>query len=162
MYNLVTIRASSLPELFDCPAKWEAKHIKNRRMPSSSNSVLGRAVHAGTALFDGAALLGTPVSIDDAISAVVDTIYHPDEDIDWGEDTPKATEPVAIALHTLYCKDIAPNQNYFAVEATCERLEITELGIALTGTTDRVCHIGDELGIGHKKRQSRRQCRWCC
>jgi hypothetical protein len=53
MTTATVIRASSLPELFDCSARWEAKHILGLRLPSSSNAVLGKAVHAGTALFDG-------------------------------------------------------------------------------------------------------------
>lgn len=144
---LITIRASSLPELFDCAARWETKHINKRRMPSSGNAVLGRAVHAGTALFDGSALLGEPVSIDDAIGTVVDAIYRPDEDVKWYEGSPKKAEPIAIALHKLYCKTIAPTQDYIAVEARCKRLEINELGIALEGTLDRLHRLKDEIGV---------------
>lgn len=49
MTTPIVIRASSLPELFDCAARWEAKHIKSLRLPSSGNAVLGKAVHAATA-----------------------------------------------------------------------------------------------------------------
>ena len=136
--DIITIRASSLPELFDCAARWEAKHIKRLRMPSSGNAMLGKAVHAATAAFDESALQGSPISFDDAAGVVVDTIHRPDEEVDWGEDRPQEAESIGIALTGMYCQTIAPAMNYVAVEATCERLEITDIGIALTGTTDRV------------------------
>lgn len=148
---MITIRASSLPELFDCPARFEAKHIRKLRLPSSSNAVLGKAVHAGTALFDGKRLEGCPVTPDDAAGAVVDAIHKPDEDVDWGEDRPQEAESIALALHSLYCHKIAPKQQYVAVEAACERLEITDIGIALTGTTDRVTITDDGYGIADIK-----------
>lgn len=148
---LVLVRASSLPELFDCPARWEAKHIKGLRLPSSSNAVLGKAVHAGTALFDGKRLEGDPISVDDAAGAVIDSIHRPDEDVDWGEDRPQEAEHIALALHTLYCRQIAPAQEYVAVEATCECLEITDIGIALTGTTDRITKTPSGYGIADIK-----------
>lgn len=83
---------------------------------------------------------------------VVDAIHHPREDVDWGEDSPREAERIALALHGLYCRNIAPARNYVAVEATCERLEITDLGLALTGTTDRITTnaLGD-LGIADIK-----------
>ena len=37
MDTTVSIRASSLPELFDCPARWAAKHLRGMRMPMSGN-----------------------------------------------------------------------------------------------------------------------------
>lgn len=146
-----TIRASSLPELFDCGARWEAKHIRGMRMPSSGNAMLGKAVHAGTAIFDKQTMEGSPISIDDAAGAVVDTIHKPDEEVDWGEDKPQETEDIALALHGLYCRQIAPTKKYVAVEATCEKLIISDLGIALTGTTDRVVQTQDGYGIADIK-----------
>lgn len=148
---MITIRASSLPELFDCPARWEAKHVKGMRMPSSSSAVLGKAVHAGTALFDGKRLEGTPISVDDAAGVVVDFIHRPDEDVEWGEDRPQETENIGIALTGMYCREIAPTLDYVAVEAACERLEITVIGIALTGTTDRVTKSAAGYGIADIK-----------
>jgi len=149
--HTVTIRASSLPELFDCPARWEAKHICGLRLPSSGKAVLGKAVHAGTAVFDSQRMGGTPISADDAAGVVVDTIYHPEEDVLWGEDSPQDTEKTALALHGLYCRQIAPDMDYVAVEATCDKLEITDLGISLTGTTDRVFRTDDGYGIADIK-----------
>lgn len=150
--QMTAIRASSLPELFDCPARWEAKHLCGRRLPRSAAAQLGTAVHAGAAVFDVQRILGSPITPDDAAGEVVDAIHHPREDVDWGEDSPREAERIALALHGLYCRDIAPARNYVAVEATCERLEITDLGLALTGTTDRITTnaLGD-LGIADIK-----------
>lgn len=144
---MIAIRASSLSELFDCPARWEAKHIHKQWMPSSSNAALGKAVHAGTALFDASVMQGQPITIDDAAGAVVDAIHKPDESIDWGDDKPQEAEKIALSLHGLYCTKVAPKQTYIAVEAKCERLDITDLGISLTGTVDRVRLADDGYGI---------------
>lgn len=153
MNDIFTIRASSLAELFDCPARFEAKHILKMRNPTSGAAQLGTAVHAGTAVFDQAVLDGSAVSIDDAAGAVVDAIYQPEFDVEWDEDLqPKAAEKIALALHAKYCTEIAPKQNYVGVEVTCERLEITDLGIALTGTTDRIRQLSDgRFGIADLK-----------
>lgn len=136
---LVLIRASSLSDLFDCPARWEAKHLLGMTMPRSAPAQLGTAVHAGTAVFDSSRLPGAqPVSALDAADAVVDAIHRPQEDVNWGDTTPNQVERVALALHTKYCADIAPTQEYLGVEVKCERLDLPELGIALTGQNDRV------------------------
>ena len=137
--NAIEIRASSLSELFDCPARFEAKHIRGLRMPSSSAAQLGTAVHAGTAVFDASRLNGAAgVTVDDAAGVVVDAIHKPDQDVDWDEDKPADVEKIALSLHSKYCKTIAPLQTYAAVEVSCERLEIADIGIILKGTTDRV------------------------
>ena len=151
MNTTTTIRDSSLPELFDCPARWEAKYVRKLRLPSSSAAILGKAVHAGAAVFDASRMEGNPVTVDDAGGAVVDAIHRPEEDVDWGEDCPQETEDIALALHDMYCRKIAPRQRYAAVEATCDRLDITDLGISLTGTTDRVTRTDDGYGIADIK-----------
>jgi hypothetical protein len=151
MITTTPIRASSLPEIFDCPARWEAKNIRKLRLPRSGAAQLGTAVHAGTALFDASRIEGSPLTIDDTAGAVVDAIHRPDEDVDWGEDRPQEAESIALALHGMYCREIAPRQRYAAVEATCERLDITDLGISLTGTTDRVTLTPDGYGIADIK-----------
>lgn len=147
MNNIITIRASSLGRLFDCPAAWAATHIDGKRTPSNGKAMLGKAVHASTAVYDQSQIDGTGITIDEAAAALVDTIYRPDEDVAWDEDTPQDAEKIALSLHTKYCQIIAPHQNYKAVEIKCDRLEITDLGIALTGTTDRVRETDDGLAI---------------
>lgn len=148
----VRVRASSLPELFDCPARWAAKQLEGKRLPMSGKAALGKAIHASTGAFDSARVLGSPITADEAAAAAVDAIHHPSEDVDWDEDKPQAAEKVALALHGKYCKDVAPAQEYVGVEATCEALEITDLGIVLTGTIDRVYRAQDgSLGIADLK-----------
>lgn len=145
--NRVTIRASSLPELFDCAARWAAKHIDGLRLPSSGAAHLGTALHAGTAAFDAARMAGSPITPDDAAGVLVDTLHHPADDVDWGEDRPGAVEPIALRLHARYCTDVAPTRDYAAVELTCDSLivPVAEYGISIqmTGTTDRVRRRAD-------------------
>ena len=149
MRDLFSIRASSLATLFDCPARFEAIHLLGMHRPRSAPAQLGTAVHAGTALFDASRLPGgTPITADDAAGAVVDAIYRPEEDVAWEDTAPRDAERIALALHARYCADIAPHQVYRGVEVRCESLEISDLGIALTGTTDRVREVdGLHLGI---------------
>lgn len=147
MKSIITIRASSLGRLFDCPAAWAATHIDGKHTPSNGKAMLGKAVHASTAVFDQSNLDGAGITIDEAAAAAVDTINRPDEDVVWDDDKPQDAEKIAIALHVKYCTQIAPIQTYRAVEVQCEKLEITDLGIALTGTTDRVRETEDGLAI---------------
>ena len=151
MNSNVLIRASSLGELFDCPARWEAKHVLKMRMPTSGAARLGLAVHAGTAVFDQCAIDGTPLTPDEAAGAAVDVIYNRDEDVDWDELTPREAEKIAMPLHRLYCATIAPRQEYIAVEALCDNLAFSDIGITLTGTVDRVRVAEEGLGIADIK-----------
>lgn len=155
---MITIRASSLPELFDCPKRWEAKNLLGYRMPGGARARLGTAIHAGAAAFDLALMQDAPISIDDAASVVVDILHltSADEQIGWGDETPAQLEPIALALHTRYCAEVAPTQDYVAVELTFEGLGFEDLGIALTGTTDRVYRNTDgRLGIADIKTGAR-------
>lgn len=151
--NMVTIRASSLAEIFDCPARWEAKHLLGMKNPSSGAARLGTAIHASTALFDESRLPGgNPLTASDCAGALVDAIYRPDEDVDWEDAKPQDAERIGLALHSRYCGEIAPHQVYVGVEVSCEKLEISDLGIALTGTTDRIRQLPDgSLGIADLK-----------
>lgn len=136
---MISIRASSLAELFDCPARWEAKHILKMSTPKSGAAQLGTAVHAGTAVYDQAQIDRTGITIDEAAGAVVDSIVKPEEDVAWDDDlNANAAMKIALALHNKYCIEVTPNMNYAGVEVPCEALEIPDLGLTLTGTTDRV------------------------
>lgn len=157
----VTVRASSLAELFDCPARWEAKHLLRMRMPSSGAARLGTAIHAGTALFDQAKLDGNPLTPSEAAGALIDTLYAKDDEqgngeVEWGDTKPQDAEVIGMALHSRYCHEIAPKQDYVGVEVPCEALEITDLGLVLTGTTDRIYrNVDGELGIADLKSGAR-------
>jgi hypothetical protein len=148
---VITIRASAISDFLDCPARAEAKHLLGKRMPTSGAAQLGTAVHRSTAAFDGARLNGNPISVDEAAGAAVDAIRRPDNDVEWENESPDVAEKIAIAVHSRYCTTIAPSRVYAAVEAYCERLEISDLGIALTGSTDRVRRIGEGYGISDLK-----------
>lgn len=147
----IAIRASSLGELFDCPARWEAKHLRKMRLPTSAAAHLGTAVHAGTALFDQCVIDGSPITPDEAAGAVVDSLQKPEFEVDWEDSNPSEAEKIAIPLHKLYCEQIAPKQEYLAVEALCDDLVLTDIGITLTGTVDRVRITDMGLGIADIK-----------
>lgn len=138
MNDYVRIRASSLGSLFDCPARWEAEHLLGMRKPSSAAAQLGTAVHASTAVYDQSVLDGAGISIDEAAGALVDKIHNPDEEVTWDDLTPRKAELIGLSLHLKYCHDVAPKLQFAAVELLCDSLQITDLGIELTGTTDRV------------------------
>lgn len=154
MNTNISVRASSLPGLFDCPARFEATQIKGLRCPSSGKAVLGQAVHASTAVFDSARMDGDcDLTPDEAAGAAVDVIQQPNEDVVWDDDLkPDTAEKIALGLHGLYCENIAPAMAYAAVEVACESLIIEDLGLTLTGTVDRVYKTEDEaIGIADLK-----------
>ncbi|HRU94445.1 MAG TPA: PD-(D/E)XK nuclease family protein, partial [Anaerolineae bacterium] len=106
MNEPITIRASSLGNLFDCPARWAATHIDGKTMPSNGKATLGRAVHASTAVYDQSTIDGAGITISESAGAAVDVITHPDEEVLWGEDSPIDAEKIAISLHAKYCQQI--------------------------------------------------------
>jgi len=161
MIQMIPVRASSLAELFDCPARWESKHLLKMRMPSSGAARLGTAIHASTALFDTARLNGSPLTPSESAGALIDTLHAKDDEqgngeVEWGDTDPNAAEKIGLVLHARYCHDIAPTQDYVGVEVPCEALEITDLGLVLTGTTDRIYrNVDGELGIADLKSGAR-------
>ena len=149
---LVRVRASGLAELFDCPARWEAKNIKKIYSPSSGAARLGTAIHAGAEAFDLARLNGGLITLDDAAGVAVDVLHGKDEDVNWGKKNPRKLEEIAIALTTKYCSEISPKYKFLGVELTCEPIPIEDLGIELTGTIDRLYEAADaEIGIADLK-----------
>jgi hypothetical protein len=149
---VIEIRASAIGDFLDCPARAEAKHLLGKRTPSSGKALLGTAIHASTAVYDRSTIEGAGITVDEAAAAAVDAIHRPKEDVSLEEDDDVGQlELIALALHRRYCKEIAPTQEYAAVEVQCDRLEISDLGIALTGTTDRVYKGEDGYGIADLK-----------
>lgn len=152
MTNIITIRASALSDFLDCPARAEAKHLRGLRTPTSGAAQIGTAVHTSTAIYDQSVIEGSGIKPDDAAGAAVDAIRKPEHDVVWDDDYPvDDAERTALALHARYCTEVAPAQNYAAVEVKCERLEITDIGLALTGTTDRVRRTEDGFAISDLK-----------
>lgn len=139
----ITARASSWPSLFDCSYRWEGEQILGMRKPSGLRSVLGSAVHASTACFDQAKLDGNPISPYDASEAFMETLHHPEGEVDYKQDeklTLADAERIGLTLHSMYCTTIAPQFNYEAVEMKLDPLRIDcENGvvITLTGSMDR-------------------------
>ena len=132
------VRASGLVDLFDCPARWEAKNVLEMRLPTSGSALLGIAVHAGTAAYDLARMSQNMITVDDAACVVVDVLFDKNNDVDWGDDKPKELESTALSLHKMYCEEVSPYHVYVGVEVKCDDLVIKDLDITLTGTTDRV------------------------
>lgn len=156
MNNIITIRASSLADLFDCPKRWYTRNILKKSTPASSRARLGTSIHAGTEIYDLAKLQGNPISVDDAADAVIETLYekydHDGEEIDWGDESPKQLENIALALHTKYCVEIGSKTDYKAVEVRCNPVTFEDIGIKLTGSVDRIYQTEDgELGIADIK-----------
>lgn len=150
--RVIPIRASSLGELFDCAARWEAKYLRGMTMPRSGAAQLGTAVHKSTAAFDQGTLDRSGLNASDCEAVLVDAITKPEEDVTWDADLPaRDAEKIGRALHTKYCAEIAPKQDYAAVEIQCKALEVEDLGISLTGTTDRIRRVGDGYGIADLK-----------
>jgi hypothetical protein len=146
--QMVTVRASALSDFLDCPARAEATHLLGKRCPSSAGALLGQAIHRSTAVYDESRISGAGITVDEAAAAAVDAIHRPEEDVLLDEDeSKKQLESIALALHSRYCVEIAPRQQYLAVEVECDRLEISDIYLALTGTTDRVRLTADGNGI---------------
>lgn len=144
---MIKIRASSLGELFDCPARWEAKHIQGITLPTSEEALLGKAVHNAANLYDSAVLKGIPIEAEEGKEAILTTIYMPDEEISWEKSTAKEIEKRSIQLYELYINNIRPLYTYVFVEKICEPINFTDLNIGFTGTPDRVFKADEGYGI---------------
>jgi hypothetical protein len=136
------IRASSFGKFFDCAYSWEAEHILKKRKPAGLRALLGTSVHAGTAAFDQARLSGEAISPDAAAGVFIDTLHHPEYEVDFTNDNIKFAEAerIGLVLTSKYCTDIAPQFTYTAVEMPLDPLTIDCGGgttITLTGTMDR-------------------------
>ena len=162
---LGTVRASSWPTLFDCPARWDFGR-QGWRLPQRGASVVGSAVHKGTAAFDSEVLVGAIASVDEAVELAAVYARDPiDEDgtpleVEWK--TPEGEEEkigkgeavdFAVKLVAKYCREVAPSMTFSAVEIKCRGLDVTtEYGtIRMTGTTDRVRVIEGRSGISDYK-----------
>lgn len=151
-----TIRASSLSELLDCPARWEARYILKMKTGTSSAAHLGTSIHTGTAVFDSARMIGKPITISDAMGPMIDTLHDKNVDVDWrdGKWTLRDAERVSVKLLTAYCQQVSPQFEYSGVEVTCEDLDVTMpngVTIRLTGTTDRIYREDGKRGIADVK-----------
>lgn len=153
----VHIRASSFSTLLDCPARWHAQHILGMSFPSSAAAHLGTSIHASTAAFDQARIDGLEIKPYEAAGVFVDTLHDKNVDVDWkdAEFTPKQAESIGLTLHTRYCADVSPTQEYVAVEEGLPDLPVDfpglDVRIVLTGHVDRIRRTEYGLGVGDLK-----------
>lgn len=145
-----TVRASSWGELMDCSHRFEGAHILGLRKPSSAAAALGTAIHKGTAAFDLERMRGSPISVDDAVGVMVDSLANPKDEVVWDE--PKRDmERVGITLVTDYSRNWSPKFNFVGVEMETTPLDVAVDGyvIRLTGTMDRArAHDTPDGGTG--------------
>lgn len=140
------LRASSLPDLLDCPARWEAVHLLGRRKESSSRAILGQCIHDATAFYDTETGL-LQHNADTALAASVERFHEKfsSRKSEWKSDK-KNTLPFSKAdkighqLVTLYALEISPNFHWSAVELTFQDypVQVGSHVLLLTGTCDRI------------------------
>lgn len=150
MIYAATIRSSSVWELGDCALRWQKKYLDGVWKPATAPAGIGTAVHASTAVYDrGRMPGGDAVSISDAAGAAVDVIRHPEEEIDWGDVSPREREQVALRVHTAYCTEVSPSREYTAVEHTLKpmTIDVDSVEITLTGTLDRIRSVDGRHGV---------------
>lgn len=161
--HITSVRASSWGSLFDCAMKWEGEHLLGMRKPSGLRAQLGTAIHASTAKFDAGRLPGGErLNVNECAGVFVDTLHHPEHDVDYTQDdlsVPEA-EKIGLQLHTLYCLDLSPQFTFTSVEQTLAPLEIDCGGghlVRLTGSMDRarVAQTGEGIVIPDLKSGSR-------
>ncbi|ACT50905.1 RecB family exonuclease [Methylovorus glucosotrophus] len=143
----IRIRASSFGSLFDCPARWIAIHLEGKRSPQSGKAALGTALHAGTAVFDSERVAGQLPNVGAASDAAAEKVSKIDDETIWEPGEQVKAIDVATSLTAKYCKEESMKHQFAAVEATLDSLVIKDLGLELTGTTDRVEVIGGEYGV---------------
>jgi RecB family exonuclease len=152
MTDTVFVRASSVGALLDCAARWQAIYRQGLRVPGSLAAQLGTAIHAGTAVFDTERLTGAAGSVNAATDAAAEVFDKPREEIALqADDNPRQAQDIAVSLTEKYCTEYAPTVEYAAVELNVNALELTDLGITLTGTTDRVRRREEGLGVSDLK-----------
>lgn len=153
----VKIRASSWGRLFDCAYSWEGANLLGLRSASGPRARLGTSIHAGTAAFDSARVLGKPISVYDAAGVLVDTLNDRDEEVSWsGSDISRNdAEKIGISLLNRYCTEWSPRYEFSAVELDTKPLHIRvgDLIVELTGTLDRsrLIHYANGYGISDLK-----------
>ena len=150
--RVIPIRASSLGDLFDCPARWEAKNIQKKRTPAGGKTRIGTAIHEAVTHWDYSKLLGEIPAIEECQEILHHQIWQPDEDVDWNDVDQNTSESIAQSLMNKYITQIAPTQKFIGIEVACPSLILSDLGIEITGTIDRIYeNEKGELGIGDIK-----------
>jgi PD-(D/E)XK nuclease superfamily len=87
---MINVRASSLGELFDCPARWEAKHVLGMRGPVGGAARLGTAWHEACAVYDIAKMSGNDDMANlETAQAVFESVMQEEreEPVFWEDDS---------------------------------------------------------------------------
>lgn len=161
--NVVSIRASSFGDLFDCAARWAAIHLNTGsgsgggEKVQSARAWLGTSVHHATAVYDQSVIDGSGVTVDDAAGEFMDFFDKPDTPIRWLDLEPKNAKDIGLLLTTRYCQQIAPTLTFEAVELKLAPLDIDmgKVTLRMTGTCDRVRTEGGARGISDVKTGAR-------
>lgn len=153
----IRLRASSLADLMDCAMRWEGIHLMGITSPTGFRAHLGKALHHGANIFDGAKFNNEQVNIEDGISAFVNAFKKPESEIDWRGVNRGKLEVQGIMLTRTYCADISPRYNYIAVEERMPEVEAQSHGITitLTGQVDRLQRYEDAWGVVDLKSTAR-------
>ncbi|WP_454737615.1 PD-(D/E)XK nuclease family protein [Cupriavidus necator] len=136
------VRASSWGSLFDCAYKFEWETLLGKGKAAGVRALLGTALHASTAVNDTALVQGKQVKASDSAGVLVDTLNHPEFDVDYRADdlSVRDAERIGLSLHAMYCALIAPTMGYTDVETALDPMDIDCGGgiiVTLTGRMDR-------------------------
>jgi len=138
----LTVRASSLAELFDCPQRWASIHIEGKRGWNSGPAWLGTSMHHGTAAYDQSRIELQPILVEDATDLTIHMIDHPEEEVRWDNKgiTQREARKLASILVPDYCNRISPLYTFETVELKLDpvTIEVDDVSITLTGTADRI------------------------
>jgi len=141
--KVLSVRASSWGELFDCSYRWEGTHLLGMRKPAGLRAQLGTALHASTATFDKGRLPGgTPISPSEAAEVFVDALKNPEQEVDYAQDKldRREAEAIGLKLNRDYCVDVSPRFKFKSVEQKLAPVDIdcgSGVYVRLTGTMDR-------------------------
>jgi hypothetical protein len=139
--KVIPIRASSMADLTECPARWEATQVQGLKTPARVSTWLGTSLHKTLEVYDKAKLAtGRPIEVSDAQSLFTDTLWNPNEEVGGEEAEYKKAEKNGLELVRKYAELIAPNRTYVAVEVTCPKMDVIVEGVVirLSGTVDRI------------------------
>ena len=139
--KVIPIRASSMADLMECPARWQAIQVMGLSTPARVSTWLGTSLHKTLEVYDKSKMAsGAAIQISDAQSLFTDTLWNPTEEVIGDEADYKKAEKNGLELVRKYAETIAPNRKYVAVEVTCPKLDVIVEGVVirLSGTVDRI------------------------
>lgn len=146
---MITVRASSVCDLLDCPKRWEAKHIYHMTVPISASARIGTAIHKATCYFDNARIMDSRPPLDNVLATAADDIWQvKEEPTDWGECPQSEAETIAKEMSRMYCTQIAPMFHFKECEVQLPNVRINDLDIELQGQVDRITELN---AIGEMK-----------